>query len=370
MNALFVCKRYYTGKDVIRDRFGRLYEIPRQLSALGYHVTVLCLDYRGNKPEEGVGQEFDRHGVRWLVVSLHDVLRMRFRAIHKQLSGLGLDVVLGSSDIPCLWLSRLLARRERVPYVVDLYDNYESFGQARIPGFRYALRLSIRDASGVLAVSGPLKEKVVRDFAPKAPVVVLNNGISRSVFCEGDRLKARNALGLPSGARLIGTAGNLSAMKGLDTLYAAWPALKSVADDLYLVLAGKVDPELPVPSSARVIYLGELAEHQVAELFRALDLGIIPAHDSEFRRYCFPQKLFEMVGCGLPVVAARVGAIAETLQASPQLLFTPGDADSLRLAVTSQLSRAHHVPVVVDEWPDLVKRIDQLISQVVQARGH
>ncbi|GMQ54257.1 glycosyltransferase family 4 protein [Halopseudomonas aestusnigri] len=365
MNILFVCKRYYTAKDVIRDQFGRLYEIPRQLSALGHEVTVLCLDYRGKDPVASAGQQFDENGVRWLVVSLRDVLRMRFRAIHKQLKGLGPDVVIGSSDIPCLWLSRLLARRERVPYIVDLYDNYQSFGQARIPGFRLALRLSIRDARGVLAVSGPLKEKVVRDFAPKAPVVVLNNGISRSVFCEGDRLKARNALGLPLEAHLIGTAGNLSAMKGLDTVYAAWPALESVADDLYLVLAGKVDPELPVPLSARVIYLGELAEHQVAELFRALDLGIIPAHDSEFGRYCFPQKLFEMVGCGLPVVAARVGAIAETLQAFPGLLFTPGDADSLRWAVTSQLAGAQHVAVAVDEWPDLVKRIDQLISQVV-----
>lgn len=365
MNILFVCKRYYTGKDVIRDQFGRLYEIPRQLSALGHEVTVLCLDYRGKDPVASPGQQFDENGVRWLVVSLRDVLRMRFRAIHKQLKGLGPDVVIGSSDIPCLWLSRLLARRERVPYIVDLYDNYQSFGQARIPGFRLALRLSIRDARGVLAVSGPLKEKVVRDFAPKAPVVVLNNGISRSVFCEGDRLKARNALGLPLEARLIGTAGTLSAMKGLDTVYAAWPALECVADDLYLVLAGKVDSELPVPSSARVIYLGELAEHQVAELFRALDLGIIPAHDSEFGRYCFPQKLFEMVGCGLPLVAARVGAIADTLQALPGLLFTPGDVDSLRLAVTSQLAGACHVPVAVDEWPDLVKRIDQLILQVV-----
>jgi glycosyltransferase involved in cell wall biosynthesis len=225
VNALFICKRYYTGKDVIRHRFGRLYEIPKQLAGVGHHVTVICFDYRNDDRCESFSQQEGTGSVSWVVISWRDIFSFRARSIYKQLKAFQPRVVIGSSDIPCLWFSRKFALGSEVPYIVDLYDNYESFGQGRIPGFRYALRLSIRDASGVLAVSGPLKEKVVRDCAPKAPVVVLNNGISRSVFCEGDRLKARNALRLPLEARLIGTAGNLSAMKGLDTLYAAWPAL-------------------------------------------------------------------------------------------------------------------------------------------------
>ena len=44
MRIAFLCKRHYTGKDVITDRFGRLYEIPHQLALLGHEVKAWCLD--------------------------------------------------------------------------------------------------------------------------------------------------------------------------------------------------------------------------------------------------------------------------------------------------------------------------------------
>src|SRR5690606_31590830 len=106
-----------------------------------------------------------------------------------------------------------------VAYAVDLYDNYESFGQARIPGFRRMLVNSVRSADAVIAVSSVLKVKVIEDYAPRCSVVVMNNGILRSSFSPGDRVAARVALGLPLNAKLVGTAGNLSRMKGVDTLY-------------------------------------------------------------------------------------------------------------------------------------------------------
>jgi len=35
MKIAFLCKRRYMDKDVVADRYGRLYEIPYQLSRLG-----------------------------------------------------------------------------------------------------------------------------------------------------------------------------------------------------------------------------------------------------------------------------------------------------------------------------------------------
>lgn len=154
-------------------------------------------------------------------------------------------------------------------------------------------------------------------------------------------------------------------MKGVDTLYEAWSSLEGSSEDVYLVLAGRVESTLPVPSGERVIYLGELLEAEVGLLFRALDVGVVPAHDSEFGRYCFPQKLFEMVACGLPVVAARVGAIALALQTNPEMLFSPGDAQSLIRAVTSQLERPHLTSINPMEWDELVENVEPTILQLV-----
>jgi hypothetical protein len=44
MKIHLLCKRYYTRKDLIRDRFGRLYHLPVQLSRLGLQVSVTAID--------------------------------------------------------------------------------------------------------------------------------------------------------------------------------------------------------------------------------------------------------------------------------------------------------------------------------------
>lgn len=366
MNVVFVCKRYYTGKDVICHRFGRLYEFPTQLARLGHQVTVLCLDYRNDDCHESFTERFGSGSVRWVIASVRNILGFEVGTIYRAIKAVQPEVVVGSSDIPCLWLARRLAGLFGVDYAVDLYDNYESFGQARIPGFRRLLKISIRNAGAVITVSSALKEKIVDDYAPSGSIAVMNNGIARSSFSIGDCAAARVSLGLPVSAKLIGTAGNLSRMKGLDTVYEAWPSIEGLAEDVYLVLAGRVDPKLPVPSGKRVIYLGELLEVQVGQLFRALDVGIIPAHDSAFGRYCFPQKLFEMVACGLPVVAAKVGAIEQVLRVKPEILFAPGDAESLAAAVILQLENSHLADIKLKEWGELIASIEPVILHLTK----
>lgn len=366
MKIVFVCKRHYTGKDVIRHRFGRLYEFPTQLARLGHQVTVLCLDYRNDDRQDDFTEQVGSGSVRWLIATFRNILCFEIGLIYRAITAVQPEVIVGSSDIPSLWLARRLSRLLGVTYAVDLYDNYESFGQARIPGFRHVLKACIRDAAAVIVVSSALRAKVINDYSSHGSVVVMTNGISRSGFFPGDRVAARMALGLPLHSRLIGTAGNLSRMKGLDTVYSAWAKLEGSAEDIYLVLAGRVEPEFPVPSGERVLYLGELLEAQVSQLFRALEVGIIPAHDSEFGRYCFPQKLFEMIACGLPVVAAKVGAIAQTLRANPEMFFAPGDAESLVAGVIRQLENPELVDIVPMEWSELVEGVEPVLLHMAK----
>lgn len=368
MNILFVCKRYYTGKDLVRHRFGRLYEIPRQLALLGHQVTVLCFDYRNKDFQERFIEHFDGGFVRWLIIPLPNPFNAKIKAICQEIWAGRPDVVIGSSDIPCLWIARKLASQMHLPYVVDLYDNYESFAQARIPGFRRTLINCIKIADLVVTVSCALKEKVLTEYEPSSPVIVASNGINCSTFYKGDKAAARAELDLPEGKKLIGTAGNLYRSKGLDTVYEAWDKVEKLRSDVCLVLAGRLERGSPIPVSPRVIYLGELLELQVGQLFRALDVGIIPAHDTSFGRYCFPQKLYEMIGCGLPVVAAKVGAIAEVLHNTPDLLFTPGDAENLASVAVFQVEVQKVTGLAAVEWSDVVAGIEPHIL-ALEKRG-
>lgn len=369
MRIAFLCKRHYTGKDVILDRYGRLYEWPRQLTRMGHEVRAWCMDYRGHQ-DEIQQHEADSRSLVWSSVAVGHIRVARIAPypyrLRRQLMDFKPDLVIGASDIPHVALATWLARQLGVPSVVDLYDNFESFGQARIPGFRAMLAYAIRNTNLVVTVSQSLQEKILVDHAPVHPVLVMPNGINGNVFSPGPRAQARQALELPADAKLIGTAGGLSRMKGVDTVYAAWQQMEQRNPNLHLVLAGPVEKSFPLPAGPRVHYLGELPEHQVAELFRALDVGIISLKDSPFGRYCFPQKAYEMLACHLPVVVANTGEMASLFAPWPQALFASENPNELATAVLGQLSHPSIPNVPVMNWVGLFKQLEPILKQVAR----
>jgi glycosyltransferase involved in cell wall biosynthesis len=372
MRITFLCKRHYTGKDVLLDRYGRLYEWPSQLAQLGHEVRAWCLDYRGRQAE--TQQHEAKPGtLAWASLGVGGVQAGRVATypyrLHRQLMDFKPDLVIGASDIPHVALAAWLGRRLGVSSVVDLYDNFESFGQARIPGFRALLAYAIRNASLVVTVSQSLREKVLTDHTPAHPVLVMPNGVNSAVFFPGTRTQARLALGLPVDAQLIGTAGGLSRMKGLGTVYAAWQHVERHHPGLHLVLAGPVEKGFRPPVGPRVHYLGELPERQVADLFRALDVGIIPLRDSPFGRYCFPQKAYEMLASHLPVVVANTGEMASLFAPWPQILFAPDDAEQLSCVMLRQLERPNLLAIPVLDWSTLVKQLEPTFERLAHPSG-
>ena len=59
LKVLMLCKRHYTNRDLITQRFGRLFHLPFQLAKNGVNFVVVTADYKSNKPEKkdlsGVG---------------------------------------------------------------------------------------------------------------------------------------------------------------------------------------------------------------------------------------------------------------------------------------------------------------------------
>lgn len=75
-----------------------------------------------------------------------------------------------------------------------------------------------------------------------------------------------------------------------------------------------------------------------------------------------------MIGCGLPVVAAKVGAIAEVLHNTPDLLFTPGDAENLASVAVFQVEVQKVTGLAAVEWSDVVAGIEPHIL-ALEKRG-
>lgn len=368
MRVAFLCKRRYMGKDVILDRYARLYEIPFQLARLGHDVRGYCLSYQD--ADEGTWEHDAAPGS--LVWESRTLGTLKLPALlgyasrlRRQLPAFRPDIVIGASDIPHVALGSRLARRLGVPFVADLYDNFESFGQARIPGFVRALRKAVRKADLVTTTSEPLREFVLQEYGARGSVVAMPSTIDTAMFHPRDKQECRRTLGLPPDAKLVGTAGGLLRERGIGTLYEAWPRIAERFPGAQLILAGPTDPDLPPPARPDVRHLGMLPHAQTAALFAALDVGVIYLRDTPFGRYCYPQKLQEMVACGLPIVAAAVGVMPNLLSTTPAMLYREDDADDCARAIVAQLTELAGCAVVVENWEATIARLERSLRELV-----
>lgn len=365
MRVAFLCKRHYMGKDVVLDRYARLYEIPYQLARLGHQVQSYCLSYRGRDEGSWVHEAAPGNLAwqssslgKWLVPGL---ATYPIRLLRK-LRQFQPDVLIAASDIPHVAMGAWLSRKLGVPYAADLYDNFEGFGQARIPGMVGALRRAVCAARLVTTTSEPLRQLVVDSYKAPGQVVSMPSTVDKQVFYPRDKEDSRRKLNLPSDALLIGTAGGLYQDKGIGTLYDAWPEIARMLPQAHLVLAGPHDG-LPF-SDARVHYLGQLPHATTAMLFSALDLGVIYLRDTPFGRYCFPQKAYEMMACDLPLVAARVGVMPDLLATAPEGLYQADAAADLVRAVCNQASGPKRADVSIDDWAQVVGRMNEHILHI------
>jgi glycosyltransferase involved in cell wall biosynthesis len=164
-----------------------------------------------------------------------------------------------------------------------------------------------------------------------------------------DRIEVKpNALTSPSqaGSGEGGHAvfvGRLSAEKGVHTLIDAWRALP----DIRLKIAGDGPMRAQLEAQANrhglnVEFMGRLERSRVAEVMGDASFAVVPSQWYEG----FPMVVVEAFACGTPVVASRLGSLAEIVREGiTGRLFTPGDPQALGAAVRAML----HAPEALRE---------------------
>ena len=210
----------------------------------------------------------------------------------------------------------------RVPVVVTFHGDTGHL--ARVVVYERLARWGARFTSGVAATSGPLAERI-RAAAPRTPVHLIPNGIPIGPQPgPADRIRARQALGLPSDALVVAFLGRLSPEKAPEVLLRAArgaPLRVLIAGDgpLRAALEAEANPE-------QVRFLGFVPD--AAGVLAAADVLALPS-----RTEGLPMAVLEAMAAGVPVVASAVGSLPEVLGDGAGVLVPPGDADALRAAL-------------------------------------
>jgi glycosyltransferase involved in cell wall biosynthesis len=367
MRIAFLCKRRYMRHDVIEDRYARLYEIPRELARRSHDVLGVCLSYR-KAPSGRFLHDANSGRLEWVSSNLGPWVVPGFlrylNVTTDLLRDFRPDIIIGASDCLHILLARRLSSRLKVPYAVDLYDNFESFGLTRIPSMRTRYRHAVRNAGAVFCVSEPLSDRVRTTYRATGRVMTIESTINENLFKPRDRTESRVRLGLPTDVQLIGTAGALDYSRGIDRLYQAFSALSHDKAAIHLALAGVADRQSPILTGNRIHYLGQLSHTQIADFYAALDVGLVCVRETPFGRYSFPQKAYEMVAMRIPLVVAAVGAMEQLFSGYPDCLYSPDDTHQLTERIHKQLVQPVVSDIPIPTWADQAARIEDTLRKI------
>jgi len=370
MRILVLSKRQYTNMDLIDDRFGRLRELPLALAVAGHDIKGVCLSYR--RRDEGRRDDVVENAqVVWHTLNFKRLLTSwgstnYCHTIDRIGRDFRPDLVWSCSDALHAILGAHIAKRLGATLVIDLYDNFESFAVTRIPGMTSAFRRALRCADGITCVSHPLAQYVRETSSSKAPIEVIENAVPEGVFYPMDRTNCRRELGLPQDGIFIGMAGAISKSRSIETLFRAFEILSRERSDVHLVLAGACDKGLRLPKNSRVHYLGMLPMSKVPVFLSSLNVSVICNRETAFGKYCFPQKFYEGVACGVPVVAAATGSMLELLKDKPGNLFEPENVDHLVATLSRQIANPITLTLEVPTWSILGKRLEDFFQVCIK----
>ena len=236
------------------------------------------------------------------------------------------------------------ARLARVPVVV----HGEHGREVSDPHGRNRRRNRVRRLLSPLitrfvTVSRDLERWLVEDVRiPGRKVLTIHNGVQLERFGGSSATEARQALGLPAEALIVGTVGRLDPVKDQAGLLRSFAALLPAHPDAFLVLAGdgpcrpdllRLVGELGV--GRRVRLLGDRPD--VPLVLSAMDLFVLPSIAEGMSN-----TVLEAMATGLPVIATRVGGNPELVEdGATGRLVAPQDPGRLTQAIAGYLEDPH-----------------------------
>jgi len=182
----------------------------------------------------------------------------------------------------------------------------------------------IRAVDAVVTVSEPIAQTLARRYRlPQAPTVVLNVPVEEPDHAPGgaavrDVPTVRQLLGLPDGVPLLIYSGAVSRARGIDILVEALPHLPGV--HAVVVPVPHPHPQLPAIEALALargvadrFHVAPPVDHDHLLHYQSgADLAVFPIRTGSANiEQALPNKLFESLHAGLPVVAcdaALVGA--------------------------------------------------------------
>jgi glycosyltransferase involved in cell wall biosynthesis len=204
--------------------------------------------------------------------------------------------------------------------------------------------LAVKRAGAVIPVTAPLADALITLGADPARVLVAHDGIRAERFAHvPDQITARQAVGWPEDAFIVGYMGQLQTMgmdKGVGSLVSALSTLPDVSIGL---VGGPDDMAAQLrehwlangQTDAAFLYAGQVSPDRIPTYLSAFDLCVMPLPYTEhYAFYASPLKLFEYMASGRAIIATDLPGWADVVQHEMNAyLIAPSDVPALQAAI-------------------------------------
>jgi glycosyltransferase involved in cell wall biosynthesis len=323
----------------------RSYEMARRLIARGHHVTMVCGS--SGAGHTGLSQDFIKNQRRGMVDGI-DVIEFQLVYSNK-LSFIKRVMVF----LLFAWRSILVAMRENYdvvfatttpltagipgivarwlrgkPFVFEVRDLWpelpKAMGVIKNPVILFMMSVlewvSYHSAHRLIGLSPGIVEGIAKRGIPRNRILAVPNGCDLDIFdSEAEKWRPDGVKATDLMAVFTGTHGMAN---GLDAVLNAAAELKCRGrDDIKLVLIGDgmLKPGLVARATAEgldnVVFHPPVSKKKLAGLMASADVGMqILANVPAFYYGTSPNKFFDYISAGLPVLNNYPGWLAELIQ--------------------------------------------------------
>jgi glycosyltransferase involved in cell wall biosynthesis len=201
-------------------------------------------------------------------------------------------------------------------------------------------RLLTRITDAIIAVADAHGRHLVeRERFPADKVRVIYNGIDADRFAPRDRVPVRAALGISPVAPVIGILAALRPEKNHELFLVGAARIRAERPDAQFIVVGDGPQRIQLEALAAelgiapaVHFLG--TRNDVPELLAACDVVALTSHNE-----AAPVSILEALAVGVPVVAANVGSVSETvIEGNTGRLFPAGNLEAYVAAALELLA--------------------------------
>jgi glycosyltransferase involved in cell wall biosynthesis len=342
MRLLYIHQHFATPKGSAGIRS---YQMARRMVERGHEVTMLC--GRGVDGQAGLNGPFKRD----LAYSNNDGFLKRtgtFLAFMLRTSRLVFtepyDVLFATTTPLTVGVPGILGRwLRRKPFVFEVRDLWpelpRAMGVIHNPVMLWAMRVlewaSYRSADRLIGLSPGIVEGIARRGVALERIALVPNGCDLDIFSpDAERwhppeIRDTDLLAIFAGAHGLAN--------GLDSVLDAAAVLQRRGiDDIRIVLIGNGmrKPALleraNKESLRNVVFLDPVPKTQLVSIFKRADVGLqILANIPAFYYGTSPNKFFDYIAAGLPVLNNYPGWLAELIEANKcGAVVPPADADA------------------------------------------